>query len=76
MGVITYFLLCGYLPFDRGSEAEKTEAIIAGNYKFEPVERWENVSKAAKTFITCCLTLNPAKRPASQEMLGHKWLSR
>ena len=75
MGVITYFLLCGYTPFDRDSLAKETEAIIAGDYRFEPVEYWENVSETAKEFIRCCLTLDPAKRPTAQEMLGHEWLS-
>ena len=36
MGVITYFLLCGYTPFDRDTQQEEMEAIIAGDYKFEP----------------------------------------
>ena len=36
MGVITYFLLAGYTPFDRDSQQEEMEAIIAGDYKFEP----------------------------------------
>ena len=75
MGVITYFLLCGYTPFDRDSQAKETEAIIAGDYKFEPTEYWENVSETAKEFIKCCLTVNPSKRPTAQDMLDHKWLS-
>lgn len=75
MGVITYFLLCGYTPFDRDSQAKETEAIIAGDYKFEPAEYWENVSETAKEFIRLCLTLDPAKRPTAQQMLDHKWLS-
>lgn len=74
MGVITYFLLCGYTPFDKDSQAKETEAIIAGDYKFEPAEYWENVSKTAKDFIRCCLTVDPAKRPTAQDMLGHDWL--
>jgi hypothetical protein len=36
MGVITYFLLAGYTPFDRESQQQEMEAIIAGDYKFEP----------------------------------------
>lgn len=36
MGVITYFLLCGYTPFDRDSQQEEMNAIIRGDYKFEP----------------------------------------
>jgi len=75
MGVITYFLLCGYTPFDRDSQAKETEAIIAGDYKFEPVEYWENVSETAKEFIRRCLTANPAKRPTALDMLEEKWLS-
>jgi hypothetical protein len=30
MGVITYFLLAGYTPFDRDSQQQEMEAIIAG----------------------------------------------
>ena len=76
MGVITYFLLCGYTPFDRDSQAKETEAIIAGDYKFEPVEYWENVSETAKEFIRSCLTVDPVKRPSASEMLKHAWLSK
>ncbi|KAI1792742.1 Pkinase-domain-containing protein [Ganoderma leucocontextum] len=36
MGVITYFLLCGYTPFDRDTQQQEMEAIIAGDYRFEP----------------------------------------
>jgi serine/threonine protein kinase len=36
MGVITYFLLCGYTPFDRDTQNEEMHAIMAGDYKFEP----------------------------------------
>ena len=36
MGVVTYFLLCGYTPFDRDTQEQEMQAIIAGDYKFEP----------------------------------------
>jgi hypothetical protein len=36
MGVITYFLLAGYRPFDRENQQLETQAIIAGDYKFGP----------------------------------------
>jgi hypothetical protein len=36
MGVITYFLLCGYTPFDRDTQQQEMEAIIRGDYRFEP----------------------------------------
>lgn len=33
----SYFLLCGYTPFDRDSQYEEMQAICNGDYKFEPV---------------------------------------
>jgi serine/threonine protein kinase len=45
IGVITYFLLCGYTPFDRDSHVEEMQAILAADYKFEPKDYWENVSE-------------------------------
>ncbi|OJT03669.1 Calcium/calmodulin-dependent protein kinase type I [Trametes pubescens] len=75
MGVITYFLLCGYTPFDRDTQQQEMEAIIAGDYHFEPEEYWANVSDTAKDFVRMCLTIDPTSRPTAAEMLGHKWLA-
>ncbi|KAG6901497.1 hypothetical protein C0995_011175 [Termitomyces sp. Mi166 len=72
MGVVTYFLLAGYTPFDRDSQQLEMEAIIAGDYKFEPVEYWANVSETVKDFVRQCLTLDPQKRPTAHQMLEHK----
>ena len=36
MGVTTYFLLVGYLPFDREYKQLEIRTIISGDYKFEP----------------------------------------
>ena len=72
MGVITYFLLAGYTPFDRESQQQEMEAIIAGNYKFEPEEYWQSVSPTAKDFVRTCLTIDPAKRPTAAIALQHK----
>ncbi|TFK96233.1 kinase-like domain-containing protein [Pterulicium gracile] len=74
MGVITYFLLAGYTPFDRDTPHQEMEAIISGNYKFEPEEYWANVSDTAKDFVRECLTIDPGSRPTAEEMLKHKWL--
>lgn len=75
MGVIAYFLLAGYTPFDRDSQQHEMEAIIAGDYKFEPAEYWANVSETAKDFIRECLTIDPRSRPTAAECLQHKWLA-
>ncbi|KAF8153278.1 kinase-like domain-containing protein [Crassisporium funariophilum] len=75
MGVITYFLLAGYTPFDRDSQQLEMEAIIAGDYKFEPEEYWQNVSETAKDFVRTCLTIDPTNRPTAAGALQHKWLA-
>ncbi|KAJ3502858.1 hypothetical protein NMY22_g18443 [Coprinellus aureogranulatus] len=72
MGVITYFLLAGYTPFDRDTQEAEMKAIIAGDYKFEPEEYWQNVSETAKDFVRTCLTVDPTKRPTAGEALKHK----
>ncbi|KDQ06429.1 hypothetical protein BOTBODRAFT_39589 [Botryobasidium botryosum FD-172 SS1] len=75
IGVITYFLLCGYTPFDRENQRLEMEAIIAGDYKFEPVEYWQNVSQTARDFVRTCLTIDPARRPTAAQALEHPWLA-
>ncbi|THH30830.1 hypothetical protein EUX98_g3359 [Antrodiella citrinella] len=75
MGVITYFLLCGYTPFDRETQQLEMEAILKGDYKFEPEEYWMNVSDVARDFVRQCLTVDPLKRPTAEQMLEHKWLA-
>ncbi|KAG8758542.1 hypothetical protein FRC14_007970 [Serendipita sp. 396] len=75
MGVITYFLLCGYTPFDRDTQEEEARAIMRGDYKFEPAVYWQNVSETARDFVRQCLTLDPSRRPTAEQLLKHKWLA-
>lgn len=74
IGVITYFLLCGYTPFDRDSQYEEMQAICKGDYRFEPVEYWGGVSETARQFVRDCLTVDPTNRPTVDELLNHPWL--
>ncbi|KAI5980991.1 kinase-like domain-containing protein [Pisolithus marmoratus] len=75
MGVITYLLLSGCAPFDRDSREQEVEAIIAGDYRFEPEEYWNNVSDTARAFVSSCLTVDPDLRPTAAETLQHPWLA-
>jgi len=75
MGVITYFLLCGYTPFDRDNQQDEITAIVNADYKFEPAQYWEGVSEIARNFVRTCLTIDPAKRPTAKGALEHPWLS-
>ncbi|RKF57786.1 Calcium/calmodulin-dependent protein kinase cmkB [Golovinomyces cichoracearum] len=75
VGVITYFLLCGYTPFDRDSNLEEMQAILDSDFSFTPVEYWRNVSVDAREFIASCLTTDPTKRITAHEALGHPFVT-
>ena len=75
IGVITYFLLCGYTPFDRDSNLEEMQAILVADYSFTPLEYWRGVSVQARQFIKRCLTIDPTQRMTSHEALSHPWIA-
>ena len=75
IGVITYFLLCGYTPFDRDSNLEEMQAILVADYSFTPLEYWRGVSISARAFIKRCLTIDPTKRMTAHEALAHDWIA-
>ena len=74
IGVITYFLLCGYTPFDRESNLEEMQAILAADYSFTPIEYWRNVSDTARDFIRRCLTIDANARMTAHQALQHPWI--
>jgi calcium/calmodulin-dependent protein kinase I len=75
IGVITYFLLCGYTPFDRDSNLEEMQAILVADYSFTPVEYWRGVSESARDFIRRCLTIDSTKRITAHEALSHPFVA-
>lgn len=74
-GVIVYFMLCGYMPFDCETDEETRSAILAGDYMYEPPEYWLHVSTEAKNFIDCCLKTDPSERITSELALNHPFLN-
>ncbi|RKP10166.1 putative calmodulin-dependent protein kinase type 1 [Thamnocephalis sphaerospora] len=76
IGVITYFLLCGYTPFDRETNAEEIQAIMGAEYAFEPAEYWVGISDEAKNFVSSLLVIEPNHRLTAQAALDHPWLKR
>ncbi|KAB8659293.1 hypothetical protein FH972_026182 [Carpinus fangiana] len=75
IGVITYFLLCGYTPFDRDSNLEEMQAILVADYSFTPLEYWRHVSLPARQFIQRCLTIDPVARMTAHQALSHPWVT-
>lgn len=74
-GVITYFLLCGYTPFDRDSDFEEMQAILNADYSFTPIEYWRGVSSHAKDFIRRCLTIDADVRITAHDALQHPFVT-
>lgn len=75
IGVITYFLLCGYTPFDRDSNLEEMQAILVADYSFTPLEYWRGVSVQAREFIKKCLSIDPTQRMTAHEALSHPFVA-
>uniref|UniRef100_A0A4X2K3P6 Protein serine kinase H2 n=1 Tax=Vombatus ursinus TaxID=29139 RepID=A0A4X2K3P6_VOMUR len=73
LGVITYILLSGSLPFEDENHIRLYRKILKGkyNYKGEP---WPNVSNLAKDFIDRLLTLDSNHRMTAGQALNHPWV--
>ncbi|XP_072524035.1 serine/threonine-protein kinase H2 [Salminus brasiliensis] len=73
LGVISYILLSGSMPFDQRSRPRLFRAILRGSYSFHG-EPWNSVSNQAKDFIERLLSLNPEQRMTAEQALKHPWL--
>lgn len=74
VGVLTYFMLCGYMPFDCDTDAETKELILKADFLFEPAEYWQNIPQDAKDFIARCFLVDPAMRMSLYEATRHPFI--
>ena len=76
IGIITFLLLCGYLPFDdKHSEREIARQTIQDPVPFEE-KIWKQYSPEAKTFVDGLLQKKPEKRYTIKEVLEHPWIKK
>ena len=76
IGIITFLLLCGYLPFDdKHSEREIARQTIQDPVPFEE-KIWSKYSPEAKTFVDGLLQKKPEKRYTIKEVLEHPWIKK
>ena len=75
LGVITYMILCGYPPYAGDSQFELFEKVKRGKLKF-PSPDWDDVSKPAKKFIRSAMSVDPDKRPTSDDLRDHEWITK
>ena len=76
IGIITFLLLCGYLPFDdKHSEREIARQTILDPVPFED-KIWNKYSPEAKTFVEGLLQKKPENRYSIKEVLEHPWIKK
>ena len=72
LGVVFYFLLCRFCPYEHENLQEKFEMIITNELKF-PAPHWEDVSSEAKSLIKRILVTNPKQRIKANTVLRDRW---
>ena len=77
LGVLSYLLLVGRLPFDHPDDDENE---IARQTINDPVpfteKKWEIISQEAKSFVNMCLVKDPLTRINITEILKHDWIKK
>lgn len=74
IGILTYFVLAGYTPFEAETPAQERQAILKGEYDFSD-SCWDQVSDSAKNFIGQCLQAKPEERITATQCLEHPFLT-
>ena len=76
IGIITFLLLCGYLPFDdKHSEKEIARQTIQDSVPYDK-KIWSKYSPEAWTFVDGLLQKKPEKRYSIKEILEHPWIKK
>ena len=76
IGIITFLLLCGYLPFDdKHSEREIARQTIQDPVPFDE-KIWSKYSPESKVFVNGLLQKKPDKRYTIKECLEHPWIKK
>uniref|UniRef100_A0A8C8C8G7 Striated muscle enriched protein kinase b n=1 Tax=Oncorhynchus tshawytscha TaxID=74940 RepID=A0A8C8C8G7_ONCTS len=72
LGVLTYVMLSGRLPFqDKDPQQTETKIQIA---KFDPTKLYPNVSQSASMFLKKMLSSYAWARPSTKDCFTHAWL--
>lgn len=69
LGVVIYFIYCGYMPFDCETDDQTKEAIKTADFSFEPENYWGHVSNDIKQgIISRCFVVDPEKRITIEDL--------
>lgn len=72
-----YVLLCGYHPFDMGSDPDEVIQDRVSTGEILPMDgpTWANVSEAARDFVRKCLVVEVDDRASIDDCLRHPWVT-
>ena len=73
IGVITYLLLTGYLPFDEEEDKEVIRKTLFDSIPFDN-DSWKNISSKAKEFIKKILKKDKEERITIEQILKDPWI--
>lgn len=72
LGIITFILLLGYMPFS-GSEEAQCSCIKAGKW-LKKADKWKRLSEQAQSFIQSLLVVDPNVRLTAEQALQHTFI--
>ncbi|AGO12011.1 AaceriAGR334Wp [[Ashbya] aceris (nom. inval.)] len=76
LGVLCYFMMSGYMPFDCEDDAETSDCILKGDYYVDEEAR-ANANESYKScwnFMQRCFTMDDKIRPRANELMGHAFM--
>ncbi|KAG9416101.1 hypothetical protein AC1031_000500 [Aphanomyces cochlioides] len=71
LGVCTFVLLTGHVPFEGKFMSQLEDKIREGEYM---VPSHQQLSTTARSFLATCLNIDAAQRPSAKALLRHPWL--
>ena len=76
LGVMTYLMLSGSLPFSGKDEHEIAKNVVYSKLDFEKKPIWKEISREAKDFISKLLEKDLKKRIEMKAALEHPWFKK
>ncbi|SCU79585.1 LADA_0B01706g1_1 [Lachancea dasiensis] len=76
LGVLTYFMMTGYMPFDCDTDDETRKCISEGDYYVEDALREDEALKNSCfwNFVHLCFTVDSGERPSAHELRKHPFV--
>ena len=76
LGVMTYLMLSGRLPFNANDETEIARQVAFEEPDLSKNQVWKTISKEAKSFIKGLLEKDAKKRMTIKQALDHEWIKK